>query len=97
MCENCDDIQKNADTVITQMMVRHARIETALENLFQACSGICFDDMNKLEKEINEASAALGAAQHRVYTDAATPFESAVLCHLEAALNILRAQPTPRR
>ena len=29
--------------------------------------------------------------------DAATPFEPEVLAHLEAALNILRAQPPPRR
>lgn len=97
MCEQCQEIQRNADTVITQMMIRHARIETALENLFQACSELPLDEMNRMEKEINEASAALGAAQHRVHSDAAAPFESAVLCHLEAALNILRAQPTPRR
>jgi hypothetical protein len=32
-----------------------------------------------------------------VAADAATPFETEVLAHLEAALNILRAQPTPRR
>jgi hypothetical protein len=97
MCENCDDIQKNADTVITQMMIRHARVETALENLFQACSRLCLDDMNKLEAEIKEASAALGAAQPSFAPDAAVPYEMAVLRHLESALNILRAQPTPRR
>ena len=43
-----------------QTLARVAELEQALVNLFQACSGLCLDDMNKIEKEINEASAAIG-------------------------------------
>lgn len=46
---------------------------SALYNLFQACSNLCLEDMDRLEKEINQASAALNqAAKQSVQPTVAT-------------------------
>jgi hypothetical protein len=44
------------------LVAKHNIQYKALVDLFQACSTLCLEDMDKLEAEINAASAAIGKA-----------------------------------
>ena len=44
---------------LAALTARLAQAERALYDLFQGCSNLCLDDMNKLDKEINQAVEAL--------------------------------------
>jgi hypothetical protein len=46
------------------------RLYTALVDLFQACSDLPIDEMNRMEKEINAASAAIKSAQNSAHRTA---------------------------
>ena len=46
---------------------QHQRV--ALENLFQACANLPLAEMNRMEQEINEASAALVGSCDRLERD----------------------------
>ena len=43
-----------------KLVLEIADIRIALTNLFQACAFLPLDEMNRMEKEINAASNALG-------------------------------------
>ena len=47
------------NAALTAEVERLQRVKSALINLFQACSDLCLDDMNKLDAAIMDASAAL--------------------------------------
>jgi hypothetical protein len=54
-----DEISRDARRKLKALLAE----EKALIDLFQACSELCLEDMDKLEAKINAASAAIGKAE----------------------------------
>jgi len=50
----------DAMSEILRQRERDKSVYSALVNLFQSCAKLCLDDMNKLSKEITDASEAIG-------------------------------------
>lgn len=91
-CEHCQTLQENFDLVIEGMLIRSFGVRQTLENLLLACSGLPLTETQRMEKEIRAATSALGFQQKK---GEPVSYQEVVLGHLEAALEILQAQPTP--
>ena len=57
--EMSSNIPYEALVELSSLKARAEKAETTLEHLFQACEDLPLPEMNRMEKEINEASNAL--------------------------------------
>lgn len=58
-CDKCNAVTCAGCPVDAALRKQVERTSLALENLFQACSDLPLPEMDRMEKEINAASAAL--------------------------------------